>query len=91
METPISMDRILSFIHSLSLSTNNKQWLGEKLLEEARQEKSEKEHDYADFIWSMCGAWKDDPRTTEEITNDIRRARQFGVTRHIMPLDDERE
>ena len=40
MKAVISLDGILSFIHSLSLSASNKQWLGEKLLEEARQEKA---------------------------------------------------
>ena len=87
MKAVISLDGILSFIHSLSLSASNKQWLGEKLLEEARQEKAAaQEQSYADYIESLCGAWKDDPRTAEEITDDLRQARQFGVTRHIRPI-----
>ena len=75
MKATISLDSLLSFIHSLSL--------------EARQEKEEQS--YNDFINSMCGAWKDDSRTTEEIADEIRRARQFNVTRHIKPLVDEPE
>ena len=47
MDATISLDGILSFINSLSLSANNKQWLGEKLLEEAKQEKAQQS--YADF------------------------------------------
>lgn len=90
MKATISLDGIWNFLQSLSLSASNKEWLGEKLLEEARKEKIEKKESYEDFIWSMCGAWKDDPRTTEEIINDIRSSRQFGVTRHIKPLDDEK-
>ena len=61
MKAMISLDGILSFINSLSLSASNKQWLGERLLEEARQEKAvTQKQSYADFIESMCGAWKDD-------------------------------
>ena len=48
MDATISLDGILSFINSLSLSANNKQWLGEKLLEEAKQEKAQQS--YADLI-----------------------------------------
>lgn len=88
MDATISLDGILSFINSLSLSANNKQWLGEKLLEEAKQEKAQQS--YADFIHSLCGSWKDDPRSAEEIADDIRNSRQFNTSRHIMPLDDEK-
>ena len=48
MDATISLDGILSFINSLSLSANNKQWLGEKLLEEAKQEKAQQS--YADLM-----------------------------------------
>lgn len=89
MKATISLNAILSFIHSLSLSASNKRWLGEKLIEEAQQEMNKEKQSYADFIESMCGAWKDDSRTAEEISDELRRTRQFGVTRHIMPLTDE--
>lgn len=91
MKATISLDGILSFIRSLSLSASNKRWLGEKLIEEAQQEAAREKQSYADFIESLCGAWKDDPRTAEEITDEIRRSRQFGVTRNIMPLSDEED
>ena len=42
MKATISLDGLLAFIHSLGLSTSNKKWLGEKLLEEARLEKTKK-------------------------------------------------
>lgn len=83
MKAVISLDGILSFLQSLSLSASNKRWLAKKLLEEADREQEEKEQSYADFIESICGAWQDDPRSAEEIATDIRSARQFGVTRHI--------
>ena len=39
MKATISLDGIWNFLQSLSLSASNKEWLGEKLLEEARKEK----------------------------------------------------
>ena len=64
----------------------------EKLIEEARKEKKAAQSEsYEDFINRMCGAWRDDPRSTEQIIADIRGSRQFDVTRHIMPLTDEKE
>ena len=51
MDATISLDGILSFINSLSLSANNKQWLGEKLLEEAKQEKAQQS--YADLVMQI--------------------------------------
>lgn len=90
MKATISLDGILAFIHSLSLSASNKRWLGEKLLNEARQEtSSSQEQSYDKFIESICGAWNDDPRTTEEIISDIHNARQFTGTRHIMSLNSD--
>ncbi len=88
MKATISLEGILSFIHSLSLSASNKQWLGEKLLEEARQEQVAKEQSYADFVNSLCGSWED-PRSAEEISEELRTTRQFGVTRQIKSLYDE--
>ena len=89
MKATISLDGILAFIHSLSLSASNKRWLGEKLLNEAQQETSSQVESYDKFIESICGAWNDDPRTTEEIISDIQNARQFTSTRHIMSLNSD--
>lgn len=90
MKATISLDGILAFLRSLSLSAGNKKWLGRKLIEDAHREKEAAQSEsYEDFINRMCGAWADDPRTAEEITDHIRRSRQFGVTRHIKPLTDE--
>ena len=50
MKATISLDGILYFIHSLSLSASNKRWLGEKLIEEAQQEVTKEKQSYADFI-----------------------------------------
>ena len=92
MKATISLDGILAFLKSLSLSASNKEWLAEKLIEEARKEKKAAQSEsYEDFINRMCGAWRDDPRSTEQIIADIRGSRHFYVTRHIRPLTDEKE
>lgn len=46
MKASISLDGLLQFILSLSLSANNKRWLGEKLLEEARKEVEAEESEF---------------------------------------------
>ena len=81
MNAMISLDGILSFIHALSLNASNKQWLGEKLLEEAKEERAKQ--DYSDFVNSMCGAWKDDSRTAEEIADDIRQTSSFPTDKRL--------
>ena len=58
MRATMSLDGVLAFIHSLSLSTSNKRWLGEKLLNEAQQEASSRVQSYDEFINSMCGAFE---------------------------------
>ena len=89
MKVTISLDGVLSFIHSWSLSASNKRWLAENLLNEAKQETTSQAQSYDEFIESMCGAWNDDPRTTEEIMADIHHARQFNGTRCIMSLNSD--
>ena len=56
MKATISLDGILAFLKSLSLSASNKEWLAEKLIEEARKEKKAAQSEsYEDFINRMCG------------------------------------
>lgn len=64
----LNMDSLLSFIHSLSLSTSNKRWLAKKLLEETREEAATKE-----MLDKHFGKWKDN-RSTDEIIKDMRNA-----------------
>lgn len=69
MKATISLDGILAFLRSLSLSASNKEWLGRKLIEDAQQEKTAtKSESYEDFINRMCGTWNDDPRIENWIT-----------------------
>ena len=57
MKATISLDGILAFLKSLSLSASNKEWLAEKLIEEARKEKKAAQSEsYEDFINKMCGS-----------------------------------
>ena len=39
MNVTISMNSILNIIHAMALSSSNKQWLGERLISEAKAEK----------------------------------------------------
>ena len=39
MNLTISMNTVLNFLHSMSLSTSNKQWLAEHLYEEVKAER----------------------------------------------------
>lgn len=39
MNLTISMDTVLNFLHSMALSTSNKQWLADHLYEEVKAEK----------------------------------------------------
>lgn len=76
MNVTISLDSLLSFIHSLSLDTGNKRWLGEKLLEEARQEEAKATiaaHD-------LYGVWQDDDfpgLSADEMVREIKASRKF--------------
>ncbi len=77
MNLTISMNTVLNFLHSMSLSTSNKRWLADHLYEEVRAEEkatsvgkakrklTEKEKD--EQFFSMAGAWKDDPIGDEMI------------------------
>ncbi len=40
MNLTISMDTVLNFLHSMALSTSNKQWLADHLYEEVKAERS---------------------------------------------------
>ncbi len=46
MKASISLEGLLQFILSFSLSASNKRWLGEKLLEEAEKETETEESEF---------------------------------------------
>ncbi len=84
MNATVSLDGILTFLRSLSLSDNNKEWLAAKLIEDVKKDKASAST-YASFINEMCGAWEDE-RSAEELVAEIRNSHCFGTTRNIMPL-----
>ena len=74
MKASISLNGVLSFINSLSLSAGNKQWLGERLIEEARKDLAASP-DYTEAMLDRhFGAWKD-KRSAEEIISDLKENR----------------
>lgn len=85
----ISLDSIL---HSLGfLSSSNKRWLAEHLIEQAAKDEVEasaaKQSD-EDFFKDLFSTPYDNPMTAEEAKRIIRENRHSGVTRHIKPLSD---
>lgn len=75
MKASVSLNGILAFIDSLSLSAGNKQWLGERLLEEARKEQAETADRTDEMLDKYFGVWNDD-RSPEEIISDLKANRQ---------------
>lgn len=70
MRTSISLNNILVFINSLSLSAGHKQWLGERLLDEAQRERTKETDNTDKMLNKHFGVWSDD-RSTNEIVSDI--------------------
>lgn len=75
MRAFVSLNGILSFINSLSLSADNKQWLGERLIEEARKELADGAGRTNEMLDKHFGVWSDD-RSAEEIISDLKASRQ---------------
>ena len=83
MKAMISLEGILSFIQSLSLSASNKRWLGERLIEEARKEEAKTTVSAGRFY----GAWKDEDLpvlSADEMVKEIKASRKFK--NDVMPL-----
>ena len=61
MKATISLDGILAFLNSISLTAQNKRWLGEHLIEQARHEQqtcdAQKEH--TRILQGLDAAFKD--------------------------------
>ena len=75
MKASVSLNGILSFINSLSLSAGNKQWLGERLIEEARKEQAKGIDRTDEMLDKHFGVWSDE-RNAEEIISDLKVSRQ---------------
>lgn len=71
MEAYVSLDGILTFIHSLSLTSSNKKWLAERLFEEAKKEQSHTDRT-DEMLDKHFGAWKDERNAEEIISEKVR-------------------
>lgn len=85
----VSLDNIL---YSLGfLSSSNKRWLAEHLIEQAAKDEAEanaaKQSD-DEFFKDFFALPYDNPMTAEEAKQIIRDSRHSGVTRQIKPLSD---
>lgn len=80
MNTTISLDALWQFLSSLSLSNSNKEWLAERLIESKTSPDDE-------WIDEMSGSLADDPRSMDEIYNEIRQSRTSGVTRQVLKFN----
>ena len=100
MNLTISMNTVLNFLHSMSLSASNKRWLADHLYEEVRAEEkaapivrskkklTEKEKD--ELFFSVAGAWKDDP-IGDEVLEAIRIGRQPASYERKLAYFEEEE
>lgn len=88
MKAIVSLDGIWSFLQSLSLDNNNKQWLADKLLADIHKDKAAKEEQDDIRFQNLAGCWADCPEM-ENIETMIRESRTNGATRHILSLDGE--
>ncbi len=84
MEAIVNLDGILSFINSLALSSRNKRWLGEKLIEASEEGLANEKSLTSDMISKHFGVW-DDNRTAEEIISSITESRMS--TKEPLSLD----
>ena len=88
----ISLDSILSSLRFLS--SGNKRWLAEHLIEQAAKDEAEaavaKQTD-EEFFRDLFSTPLDNPMTAEEVKRIIRESRHSGVTRQIKPMSDYKQ
>jgi hypothetical protein len=82
----IALNNLWDYIQSLALSNSNKDWLAHKLME-SKAENVNEEAKREETLYSMFGAWAEDPNTPI-MEEAIRCGRVSGITRHIMAFDD---
>jgi len=74
MEVMVSLNNVLDFINSMSLSANNKRWLASKLIEEAKEQESTSPNDIV--------ITRDDLRIDPEVSmlfNDFQLSEDYSV------------
>ena len=76
MDLTISMNTVLNFLHSMALSTSNKQWLADHLYEEVKAEKKAAAN--ANNAWPKIR--REDMRISPEV---------MKLVEDIQPLPDD--
>ncbi|MDE6000659.1 MAG: hypothetical protein K2H04_11415 [Bacteroidaceae bacterium] len=71
--TTNTLDSVWSTAQRLSVA--DRQILINRICTSLHETESERKHRVANELEALCGAWNDDPRTTEEIKESIRSAR----------------
>ena len=65
--TTVPLDGIMTFLNSMSLSAQNKRWLGERLVEQALQEQGEEEakREHTHIMKGLDAAFKEGKQARE--------------------------
>ncbi len=83
----ISLNKLWSYLQSLSLSSSNQRWLGERLIEaSAVHNDSSDEEKKLKKLNALFGAWSD--KDGERIESAIREARTADYERELVTMDD---
>ncbi len=78
----VALNNLWSYLEGLSLSANNKRWLGERLIDSATvHHKTEKERK----LEALTGVW--DNKDGEEIAHTIKEARKSDYERIVETVD----
>lgn len=88
MKATISLEGLWSFLQSLSLDNNNKQWLADKLQEDIRKNDQKTIEENEDKLFnSLAGCWENCPEM-DNMEDVIKQSRTSGVTRNIVSFTD---
>lgn len=88
MKATVSLEGLWSFLQSLSLDNDNKQWLADKLQEEIRKTDPKTIEDNENKLFnSLAGCWGDCPEM-EDVEDVIKKSRTNGMTRNIVSFTD---
>lgn len=68
-----ALNKLWEYIQALSLSSANKRWLADKLIES-----SQKDTSTASWTSEFKGKWQDDNMTAEEFVREIRQNRELS-------------
>ncbi|MBQ9363698.1 MAG: hypothetical protein IJT97_09835 [Bacteroidaceae bacterium] len=82
----VALNNLWDYLQSLALSNSNKDWLANKLIE-SKVEDIDEEARREETLYSMFGAWADDPNFPF-MEEAIRNGRISGITRHIVAFDE---